>query len=46
MHFVERTFQLPLDAPPRVLADIAHYSAFVEFQAKMAGASAWYQKLN
>jgi len=42
---VERRFQVPADAPARLVEDIETYSAFVEMQSKMNGASAWYQRL-
>lgn len=42
---VERRFQVPLDTHPRLLEDIQTYSAFVEMQSKMIGATAWYQQL-
>jgi hypothetical protein len=43
---VERRFQVPADAPAKLVEDIQTYSAFVEMQAKMLGASAWYQRLS
>lgn len=47
MHFsVERRFHLPHDAPAKLMEDIEHYSALVELQAQMMGASAWYKKLS
>lgn len=42
---VERKLQLPLDAPARLLEDIATYSALVELQSKMSGSSFWYSRL-
>lgn len=46
MHFtVERRIQIPVDAPPRLVSDIETYSAFVELQSRMGGASPWYQQL-
>lgn len=42
---VERRFQLPPNAPPRLVEDIQTYSAFVEMQGKMSGAASFYQKL-
>ncbi|HWH07873.1 MAG TPA: hypothetical protein VNX21_01650 [Candidatus Thermoplasmatota archaeon] len=48
MHYVtlERRFQVPLDAPEKLVEDIRRYSAFVEMQARMSGPSAWYQRLS
>ena len=43
---VERRFTVPADAPARVVEGIQTYSAFVEMQSKMNGASAWYQRLS
>lgn len=43
---IERRFQVPTDAPAKLVADIETYSAFVEMQAKMSGPSAWYQRLS
>lgn len=42
---LERTLHIPPDAPPRLLHDIAMYSAFVEMQSKMTGHASWYQNL-
>lgn len=41
----ERRFQLPADAPRKLVEDIESYSAFVEMQARMTGPAFWYQKL-
>jgi hypothetical protein len=43
---LERRFQVPPDAPRKLVEDIEAYSAFVEQQSKMMGASAWYQRLS
>lgn len=43
---VERTISLPFDAPLKLVEDIQAYSALVELQSKMSGASAWYAKLS
>lgn len=42
---VERTLQVPPGASPRLVADIEHYNAFVELQARMSGPASWYQRL-
>ena len=42
---LERTLQIPHDAPPRLLHDIEAYSAFVEMQSKMTGHASWYRQL-
>ena len=42
---LEMRFQVPADAPARLVEDIQTYSALVEMQSKMNGPSAWYQKL-
>lgn len=42
---LERRFYVPADAPARLIEDIEEYSAFVEMQSQMMGASAWYQRL-
>lgn len=48
MHYevLERRFQVPADAPAKLVTDIETYSAFVEMQAKMSGPSSWYQRLS
>lgn len=43
---IERRFMLPADAPERLVENIQEYSAFVDFQSKMLGPSAWYQRLS
>lgn len=43
---VERTISLPFDAPVKLVEDIQAYSALIELQSKMSGASAWYAKLS
>jgi len=43
--FLERRFQLPSDAPQRLVEDIESYSAFVEMQSRMTGPASWYQRL-
>lgn len=42
----ERRFYVPPDAPAKLIEDIQEYSAFVEMQTRMSGASAWYQRLS
>lgn len=42
---LERRVQLPLDAAPRLIEDIQHYSAFVELQEKLSASAPWYQRL-
>ena len=42
----EMRISLPQDAPAKLVENIQTYSALVELQAKMVGASAFYQKLN
>jgi hypothetical protein len=43
---VERRIVVPVDAPQRLVEDIQNYSALIELQSKMTGASAWYSKLS
>lgn len=43
---IERRIQLPVNAPEKLVMDIETYNALVDMQAKMLGASAWYQRLN
>lgn len=42
----ERSLQIPLDAPPKLLLDIQAYSALVEMQTKMGNVAPWFQKLS
>lgn len=42
---VERTLELPENTPPRLVEDIQAYSALIELQSKMNGASSWYSRL-
>lgn len=45
-HTLERRFQLPPNAPARLVEDIQAYSAFVDLQAKMSNTAPWFQRLN
>lgn len=42
---VQMRFQLPLDAPVKLVEDIQHYSALIELQAKMRTAAPWFEQL-
>lgn len=47
MHnMLERRFQLPPNAAPRLLEDIQTYSALVELQTKMSTSAPWFQRVN
>lgn len=47
MHNVlERRFQVPANAPPRLIEDIETYSAFIELQERMRSSAPWYQRLS
>lgn len=43
---LERRFQLPPNAAPRLLEDIQAYSALVDLQNKMSNSAPWFQRLN
>lgn len=44
---VERRLLVPTDpSAARLVEDIETYSALVDLQSKMTGASCWYSKLN
>lgn len=43
---MERSLQLPLNAPPKLLEDIQNYSAFVELQQKLSASQPWYLRLS
>ena len=45
-YMTERSLQIPLDAPPKLVRDIESYSALVEMQAKMGSVSPWFMKLS
>jgi len=49
MHLIpitlERRFQLPANAAPRLVEDIETYSAFVDLQNKLSATAPWYQRL-
>ncbi|HUR68519.1 MAG TPA: hypothetical protein VM370_04675 [Candidatus Thermoplasmatota archaeon] len=42
---LERRFQLPQDAPPRLIEDIQAYSALVDLQDRMVHSAPWFQRL-
>ena len=42
----ERKFQVPANAPPRLIEDIETYSAFIELQERMRSSAPWYQRLS
>ena len=41
----ERRFQIPPNAPPRLIEDIEAYSALVDLQDKMGSIAPWFQRL-
>jgi len=45
-NLLERKFQVPANAAPRLIEDIEAYSALVELQNRMAPSAPWYQRLS